>query len=90
MGLVAFVALNATRGGKKPLSVANTSNFADAFGVEVPIPVWDSAAKEINNKNIVFFMLSDPNLMMGTISICIDKIIYFPTIGLPPNSPVIG
>jgi hypothetical protein len=34
-----FVAVNATLGGKNPLSVADTSNFAEALGVVVPIPV---------------------------------------------------
>jgi hypothetical protein len=29
-----------TRGGKKPLFVELTSNFADVCGVLVPIPVW--------------------------------------------------
>jgi hypothetical protein len=39
IGLAALVAVNATRGGKNPLLVALTSNFAEASGVLVPIPV---------------------------------------------------
>jgi aspartate/methionine/tyrosine aminotransferase len=39
--VVASVTLvKVTRGGKKPLSVAYTSNLAEGFGVVVPIPVW--------------------------------------------------
>jgi hypothetical protein len=47
-------------GGKNPLVVENTSSFADALGVVVPIPVCASAKEAINNafnrKNI-FFMI---------------------------------
>ena len=46
------------RGGKKPLVVELTSNCADAFGVVVPIPVWDKAGrlKPTNSKIKIFFM----------------------------------
>ena len=55
VGLAELVAVKATRGGKKPLSVAVTSNFAEALGVVVPIPVCAYALmlkqiKETNNK----------------------------------------
>jgi hypothetical protein len=39
IGPLALVAVNATLGGKKPLSVALISNLADALGEVVPIPV---------------------------------------------------
>jgi hypothetical protein len=63
-GLAAFVAVKAILGGKNPLSVANTSNFAEAFGVVVPIPVWAFPLRK--NKNniststpfLIFTMLS--------------------------------
>ena len=42
--------VNVTRGGKKPLLVALTSNFAEASGVVVPIPVCASPIKERHNK----------------------------------------
>jgi hypothetical protein len=50
-----------TRGGKKPLFVELTSNFADASGVAVPIPVC--AFKKLNvktekNMTIIFFILT--------------------------------
>jgi len=55
-----LVDVRATLGGKKPLVSENTSSFADALGVVVPIPVWASTKEEINNtfnrKNI-FFMI---------------------------------
>ena len=34
-----LVDVKATLGGKKPLVVENTSSFADALGVVVPMPV---------------------------------------------------
>ena len=37
--LAEFVAVNETRGGKNPLLVDVTSNFAEGSGVVVPIPV---------------------------------------------------
>jgi hypothetical protein len=50
IGEKALDAVNATRGGKKPRSVAVTSSFADALGVVVPMPVWANAAEETNKK----------------------------------------
>jgi hypothetical protein len=38
-GANTLVEVSATRGGKKPLFEEVTSSFADALGVEVPIPV---------------------------------------------------
>ena len=38
-----------TLGGKKPLSEAVISNFADAFGVVVPIPTWAKEVTQIKN-----------------------------------------
>jgi hypothetical protein len=39
-----------TRGGKNPLLEALTSNFAEASGVVVPIPVWAFPINEKNDK----------------------------------------
>jgi hypothetical protein len=49
--------VNVTRGGKNPLSEAETSNLADAWGVVVPMPVWAYICTEIKNKNRAFFIL---------------------------------
>jgi hypothetical protein len=50
--------VNVTRGGKKPLLVDETSNFAEACGVVVPMPVWANTLTEIKKKNTIFFNLS--------------------------------
>jgi hypothetical protein len=42
-----------TRGGKNPLLFEYTSNFAEASGVVVPIPVWANPTKP-KNKNIIY------------------------------------
>ena len=39
MVVISEVLVKVTRGGKKPLLVELTSNFADGSGVVVPIPV---------------------------------------------------
>jgi hypothetical protein len=57
IGEKALDAVNATRGGKKPRSVADTSSFAEALGVVVPIPVWaKTAVLRKRNKIRYFFM----------------------------------
>ena len=59
MGAATVALVNVTRGGKKPLSVAYTSNFAEAFGVFVPIPVCAFALTNVqlaNNMNTTFFI----------------------------------
>jgi hypothetical protein len=55
-GLATFAAVKATRGGKNPLSEAETSNFADAWGVVVPMPVWARAVHETNKKRKMYFI----------------------------------
>ena len=40
MGENVFAAVRVTLGGKKPIVEELTSNFADVFGIDVPIPVW--------------------------------------------------
>jgi len=59
MGLAELVAVNAKRGGKNPLLVALTSNFAEASGVVVPIPVWACNAIELiqQSKATIFFII---------------------------------
>jgi hypothetical protein len=44
------------RGGKNPLFVELISNFAEASGEVVPMPVWENAPKEINKKKTIFFI----------------------------------
>ena len=39
MGAKTLLAVSATRGGKKPMVDELTSNFAEALGVVVPMPV---------------------------------------------------
>jgi hypothetical protein len=62
MGAKALFAVNATLGGKKPLSVAAISSFAEALGVAVPIPVCANACvakyaiKKVNKINAFNFM----------------------------------
>jgi hypothetical protein len=50
MVVVSLALVKVTRGGKKPLFVALTSNFADACGVVVPMPVWATIGIEKINK----------------------------------------
>ena len=40
MGAKTLLAVSAMRGGKNHLSVAAISNFAEALGLVVPMPVW--------------------------------------------------
>jgi hypothetical protein len=42
-----------TRGGNNPLLVALTSNFAEASGVVVPIPVWAFPLRNTKNNAII-------------------------------------
>jgi hypothetical protein len=55
------VLFSATLGCRNPLSVALTSNFAEASGVVVPMPTW--AKNKIGNNNAnnnnLFFMSID-------------------------------
>jgi hypothetical protein len=45
------VPVNATRGGRNPLSVAEISSLALACGADVPIPTWAATIKgDINKK----------------------------------------
>lgn len=60
MVVLSVVLVNVMRGGKKPLFVELTSNFAEASGVVVPIPVC--AFNKLNikvakNSIISFFIL---------------------------------
>jgi hypothetical protein len=58
-GANTLVEVSATLGGKKPLSDALTSNFAEALGVVVPMPVWAKTLVEINRKRkIIRFILA--------------------------------
>jgi hypothetical protein len=61
MGEAAFVAVKATRGGKKPLVLLDTSNTADATGVEVPIPTCDNTqiGKHINSNMSILQVVMD-------------------------------
>ena len=43
--LPSSVPVNATRGGRNPLSVAATSSLAELCGVVVPMPTWAEALK---------------------------------------------
>ena len=52
-GFAELSAVNVIRGGKNPLSVAAISSFADACGVDVPIPVWAKEYVTNINKTIV-------------------------------------
>jgi hypothetical protein len=57
--VLSFVPVNVTRGGKKPCVEELTSNFADALGVVVPIPVCALAKfveSKIDNMKIIFFI----------------------------------
>ena len=56
-GLATFSAVKATRGGKNPLSDAETSSLAEAWGVVVPMPVWAYTCTENKKKNSAFFIL---------------------------------
>jgi hypothetical protein len=55
-GLATFAAVKATRGGKNPLSEAETSNLAEAWGVGVPMPVWAREVHETNKKRKMYFI----------------------------------
>jgi hypothetical protein len=46
-----------TLGGKNPLFEEETSNFADASGVVVPMPVWANKLVENNKKRRILFMI---------------------------------
>jgi hypothetical protein len=43
MGEKTLLAVKETRGGMNPCVEDDTSSFAEAFGVVVPMPVWASA-----------------------------------------------
>lgn len=61
MGAATVALVNVTRGGKKPLSVAYTSSFADALGVFVPMPVWAAAITPLQiqmKQKIIYFNLN--------------------------------
>jgi hypothetical protein len=64
-GLATFAAVKATRGGKYPLSEAETSSLAEACGVVVPMPVWAYILDEINHMNkislFIFFLIAKIN-----------------------------
>ena len=56
--------VNAILGGKKPLLLADTSNFAELLGVLVPIPIWAEAALLKNRskrKDKQYLMISEFN-----------------------------
>jgi len=48
--IISVPLVKVTRGGKKPLSVENTSSFAEGLGVVVPMPVWANIDIEKINK----------------------------------------
>jgi hypothetical protein len=50
-----------TRGGRKPLLVEVTSNFAEASGVVVPMPVWANKPVDKNKKRINLFIINTLN-----------------------------
>jgi hypothetical protein len=56
--VVSVPLVKVTRGGKNPLSVADTSSFAEALGVVVPMPVWAIIGNEIHTirKRSCFFI----------------------------------
>ena len=57
MASVALVKV--TRGGKNPLFEDSICNFAEAWGVVVPMPVWALATeKNSNNKTRNFFIIT--------------------------------
>jgi hypothetical protein len=51
MVVTSVVLIKETLGGKNPLSVAVTSNLADALGVVVPIPVCAPVCVAQNTKS---------------------------------------
>ena len=55
---ISDTAVKVTRGGKNPLLVENTSSFAEALGVVVPIPVWARILVDNNKKRIVIFFIA--------------------------------
>jgi hypothetical protein len=57
MVLTSVVLVKVTRGGKNPLFEEETSNFADASGVVVPMPVWANKLVENNKKRRILFMI---------------------------------
>ena len=57
-GLAEFNTVKAMRGGRNPLLVEETSSFAEASGVVVPMPVWAKTGTSIKlsitkNKNLL-------------------------------------
>ena len=52
-----LLAVKATRGGKNPCVDELTSNFAEALGVVVPIPVWEKALNDTNKRKTNFLIL---------------------------------
>ena len=50
MVVLSVTLVSDTRGGRNPLLVELTSNFADASGVVVPIPVWACAIIQANTR----------------------------------------
>jgi hypothetical protein len=60
-GLATFIAVKAMRGGKKPLSEAETSSLAEAWGVAVPMPVWANKPVDKNKKRINLFIINSLN-----------------------------
>lgn len=53
-----LVLFSATLGCRNPLSVALTSNFAEASGVVVPMPTWAKnkvGNNNASNNNLFFF-----------------------------------
>ena len=69
MGPAAFVAVNATRGGKKPLELLFTSNCAEALGVVVPIPTCAKIKVGIDRMTNAM----SRNLSMGLVLIKLRK-----------------
>lgn len=66
MGLVALVAVRATRGGRNPLVLLFTSSCAEMLGVGVHIPTCANADKSIR--------LAAKDSRMDFIHVCIKRV----------------
>ena len=56
MVATSVVLKRAIRGGKNPLFDALTSSLAEAWGVVVPMPVWERAVHETNKKRKMYLI----------------------------------
>jgi hypothetical protein len=70
-GLAEFNAVKAMRGGKKPLFVDETSSFAEASGVVVPMPVWainciENNHPAMNKKYLIIYTIESMTKLSNT------------------------